>query len=77
MLGAMCAAEDFGCRLDAMANDRAIAVGAAWRHGLYRAFETIEFHASTAIGDAEHVVVVVPTRVTFFHRRSPGVRAAL
>src|SRR5205807_9549091 len=69
--GAMGAAIHPAASLDAMPDDRAMAMRAAWGHRVDRAFETVEAHRAAAGRDLERLVVVVAANVAFGHLRPP------
>src|SRR5262245_23478944 len=72
LLGAMGAAEDLAVRLDAMADDPAVAVGAMGRHGLDGAFEAVEGHRPASLRHVQGLVIVVTANVAARHRGTPS-----
>src|SRR5262245_52009163 len=66
--GAMGAAVGLALRLDAVADDAAVAMGTARGHGVDGAFEAVESHGAAALGDAQGLVVVVAADVAGRHR---------
>src|SRR5436190_8988107 len=73
--GAMSAAIDLAAGFDAVADNGAIAMGAARRHRVDRAFEAVEIHRAAGAGDLERLVVIVAADIAFGHRGSPWDRA--
>src|SRR5437867_629294 len=67
-MGAMRAAEERTLRFNAVPNDRDAAMLAFGRQSFYRAFEAIEHVFLAFPQDLHHLVVVVPTNLTFCHK---------
>src|SRR5262245_45620626 len=60
-------AEDLAGRLDPVADHPAVAMGAAWRHGVDGALEAVEGQCSPVLGNAERFVVVVTAHIALGH----------
>src|SRR5262249_7804267 len=68
LLGAMGAAEHAAIpRLEAVADDAAVAMMAMRRHRRDGAFETVECHGGAALDDLEGLVVVSAGEIAFRH----------
>ena len=67
LLGAMGATEDPAIRLDAVADDPALAMNACWRESVDGAFEAVKNMCCSSGSHLERLVVVVPTHFTDRH----------
>jgi hypothetical protein len=60
-------AVDLARGLDAVANDRALAVRTTRRHGVNGTLEAVERHGSVLTRDAKGIVIVITADVAFGH----------
>jgi hypothetical protein len=67
----MGAAIDRAAVLDAMTDDRTLAVRTPRRHGMDRTFEAVERHRLSSLRDAKRLVVVITADVTSCHENLP------
>ena len=67
LLGAMGATEDPAIRLDAVADDPALAMNACWRESVDGAFEAVKNMCCSSGSHLERLVVVVPTHFSDRH----------
>src|SRR5438874_9232942 len=68
MLSAMSAAINLAAGLDAVPDDRTVAMGTARRHRVDRAFEAVEGHRAPRLRDPERLVVIIAADVARGHR---------